>query len=40
MSQVFTFGIFEKTRINQLFDRTGLNKVTHEFSNPLILYEE
>ena len=39
MSQVFAFGIFEKTQLNQLFDRTDLNKFTHEFSNQLILFE-
>jgi hypothetical protein len=39
MSQVFAFGIFEKTQINQLFDRTDLNKLTQDFSNQLILFE-
>ena len=39
MSQVFAFGIFEKTPINQLFDRTDLNKLDHDFSNQLILFE-
>ena len=39
MSQVFAFGIFEKTQLNQLFDRTDLNKLTQEFSNQLILFE-
>jgi len=35
----FAFGIFKKTKLNQLFDRTDLNKFTHEFSNQLILFE-
>jgi len=39
MSQVFAFGIFEKTHINQLFDRTNLNKLTQDFSNQLNLFE-
>jgi len=39
MSQVFAFTIFEKTSINQLFDRTNCNKLTQDFSNQLILFE-
>ena len=39
MSQVFAFGIFEKAPINQLFDKSNLNKLSPEFSNQLILFE-
>lgn len=39
MSQVFAFGIFEKTQINQMFNRIDLKKFAKVNSNQLILFE-